>query len=344
MTVVLGIETSCDETAIGIVKDGKEILCNIYASHIDIHETFGGVFPEMSSRRHFDLLLPTIKKSLSDTSLTFDDIDLIAVANRPGLMGSLLMGVNVAKTLAYSLNIPIVGVNHLEAHLYGAMMSEKDFTTPSIGLIASGGHTSLLRISSLGSYTVLGNTLDDAVGEAFDKVGRLLNLTYPAGPKIEQLAKSGSAEKFPFKRKTQNKHPYNFSYSGLKTQALYMLKGQNGNSKSETIIKESDFKDFAASFQECALLPLVKGALLACENEGLTKIYVGGGVSNNQRFREIFSNLKNEEISVVWPKSGLSLDNGAMIAGLGHQIFIRAGKIGENLSLSAIPTIKSLSI
>ncbi len=343
MTIVLGIETSCDETAIGIVQDGKKIITNLIASHVDIQETFGGVFPEMSSRRHFDLLLPLIKKSLSDAKLSLEEIDLIAVANRPGLMGSLLMGVNVAKTLAYARSIPLVAVNHIEAHLYAAMMSDDDFTYPAIGLIASGGHSSLIKIHDLGKYEIIGSTVNDAVGESFDKVGRLLNIPYPAGPKIEKLALGGDKDRYKFTTAQVKDKPYSFSYSGLKTQALYTLKGKNNNSQAPTLLNESDYSDFAASFQEAALTPLVHAALAACDEFGITKIYVGGGVSINQRFRKIFSEIKNPEISISWPKLDLCLDNGAMIAGLGYQIFLKSGKTPENLSLSAFPTNKCLS-
>lgn len=344
MTVVLGIETSCDETAVGIVKDGKTILTNLLASHVDAHKSFGGVFPEISSRRHFDLLLPLVKEALDEASLTFSNIDVIAVANRPGLMGSLLMGVNCAKSLAYALNIPIVSVNHIEAHLYAAMMSENDFTVPSLGLIASGGHTTLVNIMGINEYEVIGQSVDDSVGEAFDKVGRLLDIPYPAGPKMEELARGGDCRRFDFGDTRLKTDPFSFSYSGLKTKALYLLKGQNRSSKDETILPQDQFSDFAASFQEHALTPLVLAAKNACLEFGISKVYIGGGVSCNQRFREIFDNLMPKHVLVVWPKKGLCLDNGAMIAGLGYQNFLKSGQKGENLSLTAFPSGKCLSL
>lgn len=343
MTIVLGIETSCDETAIAIVEDGKKVLTNLLASHIDVHESFGGVFPEMSSRRHFELLIPLIEKALAEVGLSLNDIDLIAVANKPGLIGSLLMGVNTAKALSYALNIPLVSVNHIEAHLYAAMMSDDDFTIPSLGLITSGGHTSLVNIRGLSSYEIIGETVDDAVGEAFDKVGRLMDIPYPAGAKIETLAKTGDKEAFSFNDTRLKKDPFNFSYSGLKTKALYYLKGQNRSSKDKTIIAPDQMKDFAASFQESALTPLVNATLQACEEFGIKKVYVGGGVSINKRFREIFSELKKDDISISWPKFDLCLDNGAMIAGLGYQNFLKKNQISENLSLTASPSGKCLS-
>ncbi len=315
MTLILGIETSCDETAIGIVRGGKEILCNQLSSHIDIHQTFGGVFPELSSRRHFDLLLPLIDRSLKESNITMDEIDKVAVSYMPGLMGSLLMGINAAKALAYAYDLPLVPINHIEAHLYAAMMSEEEFVTPALGLIASGGHTALVKINSLGSYEPLATTIDDAVGEAFDKVGRLLNLSYPAGPKIEQLARGGDTSAYPFSTKRREGH---FTYSGLKTQALYLLKGHNGCSTSPSLLNENDLPHFAASFQEAALVQLVDLTLKAAKDHQLSKIYVGGGVSNNRRLRAIFEEKRETGISVSWPTAGLSLDNGAMIAGLAY--------------------------
>lgn len=338
MTKVLGIETSCDETAIGIVEDGEEILCHLLTSHIETHESFGGVFPEMSSRRHFELLLPLIKKSLEQVHLTFHDLDLIAVANRPGLIGSLLMGVNCAKSLGYALNIPVIGVNHLEAHLYAAMMSEREFITPAVGLIASGGHTAVVKIDALGEYQILGQTIDDAVGEAFDKVGRLLGLAYPAGPKIERLALDGDPNAFSFHIKSRG---CDFSYSGLKTQALYLLKGQNQPSTAPTIISEEAIPDFAASFQEAALQQLVQNTKKACKMTGLQKVYVGGGVANNERLRKLFDEIT--DLDITWPQPGLSLDNGAMIAGLGYHVFKRREKQSEIFSLTALPTAKTLT-
>ncbi len=333
MTLILGIETSCDETAIGIVQDGKKILCNQLASHIELHQAFGGVFPEMSSRHHFDLLLPLIDSSLKESNLTMNDIDKVAVSYMPGLIGSLLMGVNVAKTLAYAYGIPLIPINHIEAHLYAAMMSEDEFVTPAIGLIASGGHTALVKIDSLGKYETLSSTIDDAVGEAFDKVGRLLNLTYPAGPKIEQLAKGGNTSAYPFSNKRREGH---FSYSGLKTQALYFIKGNNGASSSPTLLKEEDLPHFAASFQEAALIPLVEATLKAAKEHHLSKIYVGGGVSNNRRLRALFEEKRDAGTSVTWPTPGLSLDNGAMIAGLAYH----KEPMDPYFSLTALPTSK----
>lgn len=315
--ITLGIETTCDEMAASVVRDGVEILSNVIASQSSYHRRFGGVYPEMAARKHVDMLIPTIEEALAEADVTEEEIDLIAVAKGPGLIGSLMIGLNAAKALALAWNKPFIGVNHVEAHLYAAMMSHHSFVFPAIGVVVSGGHTFLVKILSVGQYEMIGSTVDDAVGEAFDKVATLLDLPYPGGPEIERLAKGGNGHKYPYKAGVVKGRPWDFSFSGLKTNVLYTVKGQNGDRKGKTLISDQEKQDVAASFQEAALSDIAKKALSAFREFGAKAIYVGGGVSNNEYLRELLSG----EAPVFWPSKGLSLDNGAMIAGLGYHLY-----------------------
>lgn len=311
---VLGIETSCDETAVSVVQDGKKILVNLVASQAKIHEQFGGVFPEVASRHHIDRLLPLIEEATKDIP-----IDLIAVANGPGLIGALLMGVTAAKTLAFGWNKPVVGVNHVEAHLYAAMM-EVEPVFPALGIVISGGHTFLAKMTGICEYETLGTTVDDAVGEAFDKVAALLGYPYPGGPQIEKLAREGNDSKFPFKKGRVKGRPLDFSFSGLKTNVLYTIKGPKGNRKGPTLITDEEKKDVAASFQKTALQDIYTKAMDAAKTFDCQAIYLGGGVTQNGYLRNLF---EKAPYPVFWPPKGLGLDNGAMIAGLGYHLFQR---------------------
>ncbi|MBP7074482.1 MAG: tRNA (adenosine(37)-N6)-threonylcarbamoyltransferase complex transferase subunit TsaD [Rhabdochlamydiaceae bacterium] len=332
---VLGIESTCDETAIAIVEDGKTILAETIASQADLHTQYGGVYPELACRRHFDILFPLIKETLNKAGLTKEDIDLIAVAHGPGLIGALLMGLSAAKGLALSWNKPFVGVNHVEAHLYAAMMPiTPEF--PALGVVLSGGHTLLVKIHSLGRYEEIGSTVDDAIGEAFDKVAVLLDLPYPGGPEIEKLARLGDPKKYPFKPGSVKQKPWNFSFSGLKTNVLYTLKGQNCDRKAPSLLPDSEKAHVAAGFQEAALGDIVKKTLSAAESFDCKMIFLGGGVTQNKRLREL---LQKSPLPVFFPPPGLSLDNASMIAGLGYQLFLRKEKKGDPLDLEPLPRI-----
>lgn len=315
--LTFGIETTCDETAVAVVKEGIEILSNVIASQSALHRKFGGVFPEMAARQHVDMVIPTIQEALDQAQITPSQIDLIAVAKGPGLIGPLLIGLNAAKALALAWEKPFIGVNHVEAHLYAAMMSNRSFEFPALGVVVSGGHTFLAKILEVGRYEMIGTTVDDAVGEAFDKVAALLNLPYPGGPEIEALAKSGDPRRYPYKAGKVKGQPWDFSFSGLKTNVLYTVKGQNGLKQDQSAISPEERCHVAASFQETALSDIAAKALLAAKAFHCKAIYVGGGVSNNRRLRELLQG----EIPVYWPRSSLSLDNGAMIAGLGFHRF-----------------------
>ncbi len=332
--LVLGIESTCDETAIAVVRDGKEILSNVIASQADLHAQYGGVFPEMACRRHIEMCQPVLKEALEKADVTLDQIDLIAVAHGPGLIGALLIGLNFAKGLALGADKPLVGVNHIEAHLYAAMMQEP-VPLPSLGVVISGGHTSLVQINDIGNYELIGQTQDDAIGEAFDKVARLLELPYPGGPQIEQLAKQGDPNRYPFKVGRIKGRPFDFSFSGLKTAVLYTVKGQNRDKNSPLMISEQDKCDVAASFQQAAFASLTEKILLASQKYQPHAIVLGGGVSNNQTLR---AHLKQQtNCPLFWPANGLSLDNGAMIAGLGYHLFRAKG--ADTLDINAVTRI-----
>lgn len=328
---VLGIETTCDETAVAVVEDGIHIRSNVIVSQAALHRSFGGVYPEIAAREHLDLLIPTIEQALQQASVTKKEIGLIAVAKGPGLIGPLLVGLNGAKTLSVAWNIPFIGVNHVEAHLYAAMMSHESFLFPALGVVISGGHTFLVKIVDVGHYELIGTTVDDAIGEAFDKVATLLGLPYPGGPEIEKLAQEGNPERFPFKAGKVKHHPWDFSFSGLKTSVLYAIKGQNGSKESRVLISEEDKKDVAASFQEAALGDICHKTAAASATFDCQAIYIGGGVSQNKHLREMLQ-AKNLPCSIYWPQKELCLDNGAMIAGLGFHLFHQTGK-GDPLEL-----------
>ena len=310
---VLGIETSCDETAVAVVEDGRKILVNLIASQAEVHEVYGGVFPEIASRHHIDRLIPLVEKAIEIAG----EIDLIAVANGPGLMGALLMGVTAAKALAFGWNKPLVGVNHVEAHLYAAMM-EVEPLFPALGVVISGGHTFLAKMEGITSYEILGTTVDDAVGEAFDKVAALLGYPYPGGPHIEKAAQSGDGHKYPFRGGVVKGRPLDFSFSGLKTNVLYSVKGANSKKDSPTLIDDAEKKHIAASFQRAAIDDIVKKSLKAAETFPCQAIYLGGGVTMNKALREAFE--KVSPFPLFWPPKGLGLDNAAMIAGLGFHL------------------------
>lgn len=335
--LVLGIESTCDETACAIVCNGHEILSNIVTSQIDLHNEFGGVVPELACRRHVDVIILVIDEALKRANVNLCDIDLIAAARGPGLIGAVLLGLNAAKTLSLILDKPFVGVNHVEAHLYGAWMSsQKEISLPCIGVILSGGHTALVLIEKIGSYQLISQTVDDAIGEAFDKVAQILGLPYPGGPEIEKIALQGNHLRFAFKSGTVKSNPLAFSFSGLKTAVLYQVKGQSPG-KSIPSLLESDKSDIAASFQHAAFQDILLKTKLASEKYGCRTILFGGGVTNNQTLRTLFAQAL-PDYHLFWPSKGLSLDNAAMIAGLGYHQYLLKGQ-GDSLDLEAMPNL-----
>jgi N6-L-threonylcarbamoyladenine synthase len=338
--LVLGIESTCDETACAIVRGGKEILSNVVASQEKIHEAYGGVFPEVAARRHSDVIISIIHKSLSEAQVNLKDIDLIAVAHGPGLIGAILIGLNAAKSLALSGNIPFIGVNHVEAHLYASLMSQPTLPSfPCIGVVLSGAHTHLVQMHAIGEYELIGQTIDDALGEAFDKVARVLGLPYPGGPVIEKLAVHGDSSRYPFKTGRVKNRPYDFSFSGIKTGVLYTVKGQKGDKAALT---EYVRHDVAASFQHVVFTDVIRKTIAAAREKNSRSVIFGGGVTNNKHLRKMFADAA-PDLDLLWPSVGLSLDNAAMIAGLGYHQYMKRGE-GASYHLEALPRIPWVSV
>jgi len=334
--LVLGIETTCDDASASLVEDGRKIISHVIASQINLHKRYGGVFPEYASRRHVDSLLPVINETLKQANITYKEIDLIGVAHKPGLIGSLLIGLTTAKSLSFAWNIPFIGVDHLFAHIYAAMMSKESWSFPCLGVVLSGGHTSIFKLHTLHHYETIGFTIDDAIGESFDKVATLLGLTYPGGPEIERLAKEGDERSFPLHPCVVKGNPLLFSFSGLKTKILYLAKGQNSTKHDPLIITEKEKGDLAASFQRTVFLDVVEKTLLACHLHECKEIYLGGGVTNNVYLKKLFQEKTPADIPVHFPGKDLSLDNGAMIAGLGFHLFKKSQK-GDPYDMVCIP-------
>ena len=314
--IVLGIETSCDECSVALVEDGRKILSNEIATQIELHKPWYGVVPEIASRLHVQWIDGVREKALASAGMTMAEIDGIAVTARPGLMGSLMVGLSYGKGLAWSLDKPMVGVNHVEAHLYAPHL-EYEIEYPYLGVIVSGGHTMICRVESFDRMEVLGTTVDDACGEAFDKVAKFYDLGYPGGVAIDRLARNGDdrAFNFPIPNLHKGGHEYDVSYSGLKTAVINQLE------QFRTEGAEASVENIAASFQKRAVDMLMKKIALAVKNTGLTRIVAGGGVSANSRFREQLANLAGTK--VYFPSLQLCGDNGAMIAGLGYHYLSR---------------------
>ena len=324
--LILGIESSCDETAAAVVKNGREVLSNIISSQISIHEKFGGVVPEIASRNHVEAISNVVKKALNDANVTIDDIDAIAVTYGPGLVGALLVGVSYAKALAYASNKPLIGTNHIEGHIAANYITHSDLKPPFLAFVISGGHTHLVHIKDYKEFEIIGKTRDDAIGEAFDKVARVIGLGYPGGPKIDKLAKEGQAS---IKLPETHFENLDFSFSGIKTAVI------NLNHKTPDINKA----DLAASFEKAVTDVLVENSIKGCEQLGLKTIALAGGVSANSYIRKRFEELDNSNgIKVYYPEPILCTDNAAMIASAGYYNYIN--KIESKLDLNAIPNLK----
>ncbi len=311
--VVLGIETSCDETSAALVLNGREVLSNIVASQDAIHAPYGGIVPELASRCHIEKIHSIVEEALKKANLSLREIDGISVTKGPGLMGSLLVGLSYAKALAYALKIPFCGVSHLEAHVH-AIFLEKPLPYPFIGLLVSGGHTSIYDIRGVGDISILGTTRDDAAGEAFDKVAKILGLGYPGGRKIDELSKMGNASAVTFPRPFLEKENFDFSFSGLKTSVL------NHVSRLDPTLSDQEIYDISASFQEAVVETLLERSFKAIEKKEYRRIVVAGGVAANSRLRKVFETKGQEQgVEVFFPSLKLCTDNAAMVAALGHQ-------------------------
>ena len=323
--ITLGIESSCDETSVAVVKNGREVLSNIINSQIKIHEKFGGVVPEIASRNHIEAISDVTKKALEEANITFSDIDNIACTYGPGLVGALLVGVSYAKGLSYALNKPLTGTNHIEGHIAGNYISHKELKPPFLCLIISGGHTHLVHISDYDKFEILGRTKDDAIGEAFDKVARVIGLGYPGGPKVDKLAKEGSHN---IELPKTHIDGLDFSFSGIKTAII------NLHHKNPDINKA----DLCASFEKYVTDILLENTIKAAKTLDIKTIALAGGVSANSYIREQFLNLEKEGYKVYYPEPVLCTDNAAMIASAGYYRFISG--VTSDLTLNAIPNLK----
>ena len=329
---ILGIESSCDETAAAVVKNGREVLSNIISSQIVIHRKFGGVVPEIASRKHIENIMPVIDAALREANVSLEQIDAVAVTYGPGLVGALLVGLSAAKSLAWAADKPLIGVNHLEGHVFANFLADEDLKPPFMALVVSGGHTALLKVTGYNSFELLGQTRDDAAGEAFDKIARVMGLPYPGGPEIERLAMGGNDEAMHFPLAKLDK-PYEFSFSGLKSAVINYLHNQ------EQAGREVNRSDVAASFQRAVVDALVKQAVLAMQATGYQKIVLAGGVSANKTLQNTLAQaMDGIGAQLVHPTPILCTDNAVMIACRGY--FMYQVGIKSPLDLNAIPSLK----
>jgi N6-L-threonylcarbamoyladenine synthase len=330
---ILGIESSCDETSAAVVVDGREILSNVVHSQIDLHRIYGGVVPEIACRAHIETIHPVVEKALADAKIALKDVDAIAVTCAPGLVGALLVGVSMAKSLALVTGKPLLGVDHIQAHIYANRLAFPDLAWPCISLVVSGGHTSLYRSRSEIDHELLGSTTDDAAGEAFDKVAKILQLGFPGGPVIDGLAQGRDVNKIVFKRTVPEN--LDFSFSGIKTAVLYKVRGQDG--RGELTMSADDRADVAAGFQEAVVDVLAEQSLKACLRTRTWRLAVGGGVACNSRLRvKLAARAEKEGVQVFFPPARFCTDNAAMVAGLGYHLY-KAGRVAD-LYLDAVPT------
>ena len=331
--IILGIESSCDETAASVVKDGREVLSNIISSQIDIHKVYGGVVPEIASRLHCENINGVIKLALREAGLGFDDLDAIAVTAGPGLVGALLIGVSEAKALAYAVNKPLIAVHHIEGHVAANYISHRELEPPYVCLIVSGGHTHLCIVKDYSDYEIIGRSMDDAAGEAYDKVARAVGLGYPGGPKIDMAAKEGDPHAIAFPIGEVRDRPYDFTFSGLKSAVL------NHINKARMKGEEINVPDLAASFQEAVIRQLVDRTVACAEAHGIRQVAMAGGVSANTALRAALSEACEERgMKCYYPEPIYCTDNAAMIAAAGYHQF-KEGRFAD-LSLNASPDLK----
>lgn len=326
--LTLSIESSCDETAAAVLANGRELLSNVISTQIETHKLYGGVVPEIASRQHLMNINSVIAKALDDAGVTISDIDLIAVTYGPGLIGALVIGVAAAKALALANDIPLVGVNHMHGHISSNYISYPELEPPFVSLVISGGHTNLINVKDYTSFEVIGSTRDDAVGEAYDKVARVIGLGYPGGPKIDNLAKEGDPEAIHFKRVYLDKDSLDFSFSGIKTAVLnYVNTERQAN-------RELDISNIAAGFQEAVVDVLVDKSMQAVRQYGDGRLVLAGGVAANRRIREAVAKRCEEEgIELFLPEKKLCTDNAAMIACAGYYKYLKSG--ADSLRLDA---------
>ena len=342
---ILGIDTSCDETAAAVVADGREILSNVVASQVDVHQEYGGIVPELASRKHIEAINYIVRRSLAEADVTFQDLEAIAVTNRPGLIGALLVGVAAAKSLAYCHNLPLLGINHIEGHIYANVMVHDVLPFPHICLTVSGGHTLLVEVHEGWQYKVLGSTQDDAAGEVYDKVAKYLGLGFPGGKIIDDLAQKGDPLRIKFPRPMRNSGDYQFSFSGIKTSVRYFVEKaqragvlvENGQKDVENTNPDMvTIEDIAASFQAAVIDILVYKSLHAAKSTGASAITLTGGVAANSQLRASLKSAAAEVgAEVYYPPMSLCTDNGAMIAGIAYQKYQQGLRDGLSLNAAA---------
>ncbi|NMB43630.1 MAG: tRNA (adenosine(37)-N6)-threonylcarbamoyltransferase complex transferase subunit TsaD [Clostridiales bacterium] len=331
--LVLGIETSCDETAAAVVRNGREVLSNVISSQIDLHTLYGGVVPEIASRKHIEKINQVIKEALVQADVSLDDIDVVGVTYGPGLVGALLVGVAQAKAISYAANKPLVGVHHIEGHVYANFIKYPELEPPFLCLIVSGGHSHLVIVKDYSDFEILGRTRDDAAGEAYDKVARAIGLGYPGGPKIDALAKEGNKHAIEFPRAHIAGSEYDFSFSGLKSSVLNYLNG--AKMKGEAINKA----DVAASFQEAVVDVLVTNTIRAALDFGIDKVALAGGVASNSHLRESMKKAcEDNNLKLYYPDPIYCTDNAAMIACAAYYDYLKGARSG--LDLNAIPNLR----
>ena len=331
--LILAVESSCDETAASVVKNGREVLSNIISSQIELHKLYGGVVPEIASRKHIEKINQVIEEALKEANVTLDDLDAVAVTYGPGLVGALLVGVSAAKAIAYAKKLPLVGVHHIEGHISANYIENKDLEPPFICLVVSGGHTHLVVVRDYGKYEIIGHTRDDAAGEAFDKVARAIGLGYPGGPKIDKLSKEGNPEAIAFPKAKMADSPYDFSFSGLKSAVLNYL---NGCKMKNIPVVEADV---AASFQKAVVDVLVEHSMRAVKEYGFDKFAIAGGVASNSTLRKAMEQAcRRRRIHFYHPSPIFCTDNAAMIGAAAYYEYMNGTRHGWDLN--AVPNLK----
>lgn len=330
---ILAIESSCDETAAAVVVNGRDVRSNVISSQVPLHTLYGGVVPEIASRKHIEKINPVIRQALSDAKMTFDDIDAIAVTYGPGLVGALLVGVAEAKAISFARKLPLIGVHHIEGHISANYIENKELEPPFLCLVVSGGHTHLVHVADYGKYEILGRTRDDAAGEAFDKVARSIGVGYPGGPKIEKAAREGNADAIDFPRAKVHDNPYDFSFSGVKSAVLNYL--NSCRMKNVEIVPE----DVAASFQKAVCDVLIEHAIAGAKEFGAKRLAIAGGVASNSYLREgMREACAAEGISFYHPSPILCTDNAAMIGAAAYYEYLAGVRSGWDLN--AVPNLK----
>ena len=331
--LILAIESSCDETAAAVVKNGRSVLSNVISSQIDLHKLYGGVVPEIASRKHIEKINQVIEEALKEADTTLDDLDAIAVTYGPGLVGALLVGVAEAKAISFAKNLPLVGVHHIEGHISANYIENLDLEPPFLCLVVSGGHTHLVVVKDYGEFEILGRTRDDAAGEAFDKVARAIGLGYPGGPKIDKLSKQGNAYAMDFPKAKVADAPYDFSFSGVKSAVLNHL--NKCKMMGEPVVEA----DIAASFQRCVVEVLVEHAIVAARDYHISKLAIAGGVASNQTLRNAMEQAcEKNGIQFYHPSPIFCTDNAAMIGVAGYYEYIKGTRHGWDLK--AVPNLK----